>query len=452
MGQILIHLKIRQILTKKLHCTLLFGMLCILTSLVLFSGCTDQFSSADSLTILVDDTDELEGIREVAHSYQNATGTSVIVQEVPAGWSPGSGKNLTGDLLLADMGRIPVFAGDGQIRPLNDDLSTGTLVNWTVFERPSLILAGEYPDRSGTMYAFPFSQDTQGIAFRTDLLYNPDESDAFCLTYGLPLAVPGTYDELQMMAAFFTRNESGVYGIGFSGLSGSDPGSSPWLSIVSSYGSSVLGRTGQASGTWNSTATVHALMMLQNLSTYEPVGSHTWDNTDVRDALVSGKIAMAITWFSQFPMIEQAAIAQNISIGYMPLPGQIRDDGSHRGIAVRITGIGLLSDGSIDKGQAFLNWYFSPEVQFERAESGYQPSVLPVLDSYPYLSLSLYNRAFPESVRVGVTDVKGHDMDEIRSLIHEQIKEILDQNLSPAQIRSALDSSALSIDQISRHT
>ncbi|MFH0967281.1 MAG: extracellular solute-binding protein [Methanobacteriota archaeon] len=417
-------------------------------------GCTEKDLSSGApgsaaLTLLVDDQNQMDTIRDLASRYQNKTGTPVSVQSVPEGWSPNSSMSLRGDLLFADIARIPVFAGEGKLARLNPLLNTSTDVNWTLFERPTLVLAGEYPDRSGNIYALPFSQDALGILYRTDLFNDPANSGAFCLSYGYPIGIPGSYDELSDITSFFSHNEANMSGIGFAGLDGPDPKSSPWLSILSSYGSGVEDRSsGDVSGTWNSSKTLTAMAMLKNLSDSTPVGARTWGDKEVKEAFSSGRIALAVTWFSYFPDILNESGKNNLSIGVIPLPGQVISGESHRGITVSMDGIGLIQDGSQDNAIRFLTWFYSPEEQLAYASSGHQPAIVSVLDSFPYMSMNSFNRAFPESIRMGVTTVKGKNSEAVRVLCEESIRQILASGSTPEAMQNILDASSVRIKSL----
>lgn len=435
--------------------SLLVVLLMLVLIPVFFScGCTEKSLSGGAggqaaLTFMVDDPDQVGAVRELALQYQNKTGTSVSVESVPAGWSPGLSTPLQGDLLVADMSRIPVFAGDRQITLVNPLLNTSAAMNWTLFERPTLVLVGEYPDRSGNIYALPFSEDALGILYRSDLFDNSADSAAFCLSYGYPLGIPGNYDELSDLAGFFSRNGTQISGIGFAGLAGPNPESSPWLSILSSYGSGVVGRSsGVASGTLNSNRALSALSMLRNLSASEPEGAEAWGDREVEEAFSSGRIAMAITWFSHFPRILNESAKNNLSVGVIPLPGQMTDGESHRGVTVSMDGIGLIQGGSNDQAILFLTWFYSPEEQLAYASSGHQPALVPVLDSFPYMSLNAYNRAFPESIRMGVTASKGKNAESVRAIYEDSIREVLASGSSPDEARKILDASSARIESL----
>ncbi|HWQ62964.1 MAG TPA: extracellular solute-binding protein [Methanospirillum sp.] len=426
----------------------------ILVFFLLICGCISSPSlsgNPDSagITILVDDPHALDMVQNLGREYENKTGVSVSIKQVQS-TGDDVASHQKGDLLIAGISRIPVYASKGRLEPLNTFLSTNSTVNWSVIERPSLNMVGEYPEHTGTIYALPFSQDALGIVYRSDLLDDPKESAAFCITYGYPLGVPGSYSELKDIAEFFSRNSSNLAGIGFAGLGGSDPISSPWLSIVTSYGSAISGASDKAAGTWNSSRTVTAMTAMRNLSRYEPSGAEKWGDKDVAIALDSGTIAMGVTWFSQFPDIQSAAEEHNLSFGYIPLPGEITADGSFRAITVRIDGIGLLKDGSQDRAKEFLTWFYSPAVQFSLAESGHQPALLTVLDSYPYLNMNPFNRALPESMRVGVSAEKGQYADEVRNVTENAVNAIIspEGNVSQEEILKILDTSAGVIDSI----
>jgi len=436
----------------------LFGILLpvsVLFFFLLVCGCTTTPVIPGDLggvgvTILVDDPSALPTVQQLGREYENKTGVSVSVKQVNGPGEDGT-SHPKGDLLIAGISRIPVYATKGQLEPLNTYLNSSPDVNWSVFERPSLTMVGEYPDRSGTIYALPFNQDALGIVYRSDLLDDPNESAAFCLTYGYPLGAPGSYKEFADIAEFFSRNESHLNGIGFAGLNGTDPISSPWLSFVDSYGSAVYGSSsGVATGTWNSSRTVSALCAMRNISRYEPAGAEKWGDKDVADALGSGAIAMGITWFSQFPGILGAAQGHNLSLGFLPLPGEITDEGSFRAITVRIDGVSILKDGSRDRAEDFLAWFYSPAVQLSFAESGHQPALLTVLDSYPYLSMNPFNRALPESMRIGVSTEKGEHAEAVRHVCEEAVQAIVspDGNVSREEMLQILNNSASSIDSI----
>jgi ABC-type glycerol-3-phosphate transport system substrate-binding protein len=438
---------------------LLFGLvMVILLGGVMTGGCNEKNllqnqGGSGVLIFLVDDPNQLDNVREIAVKYQNETGTLVSVESVPKEWSPSSSTLLRGDLLVADASRIPVFASDEVLMRLNPLLNTSNAINWTLFESPPLVFVGEFPDRSGDIYALPFFQDALGIVYRADLFSNPDESAAFCQTYGYPIGIPGTYNEVTHLATHFTRKDSNLYGIGFAGLEGPDRHSSPWLSILISYGSGVVDpSSGTVSGVWNSSKTLSALTKLRNFSALMPDNAGSWGDAEVQEGFSSGRIAMAVTWFSLFPKIFSAAEENNLSTGFIPLPGEIVGEESHRGITISMDGIGLVQGGSNDEGLRFLEWFYSPKQQIAYASSGHQPSLLPVLDSFTYLSLNSYNRGFPESMRMGVISPKGENAEEIRQVCENTIRDILSApDSTPRDTQHILDASVARIESLILH-
>lgn len=415
------------------------------------SGCIDQGGQTGLqnavLTIFVDDPGLVLDVQDLAVKYRNETGKEVTVISLSREKN-GTGSFRGGDLLISDMTQIPEYAQAGQLKNLNPYLDGGNTLNWTWFERPPLLLAGEWPAHSGTIYAVPFSSDALGALYREDLCSDPDAATAFCSTRGHEIGVPGTYEELSALASFFHGRQEGLSGIAFAGLDGPDARSSPWLSLVTSYGSAVTGKSDLgASGTWNSSKTVHALRMLQNLSGYEPAGADKWGDAEVAEAFGSGKAAIAITWFSRFPEMISRAEENNLTVGFFPLPGEIVDGESYRGITVRMDGIGIIDGGSPDAALNFLSWFYSPRTQLEWAQAGHQPSLIPVLDSYEYLSMSLYNRGVPESLRVGVTEGKGVHTGEIRKICEETVRAAIQSPVNESAFE-ILNASAARIDQV----
>ncbi|HWQ66773.1 MAG TPA: ABC transporter substrate-binding protein [Methanospirillum sp.] len=402
------------------------GVLVIFFAALLVCGCTSPAVN-QGLVIAVEDPAMYNTALDLATNYQNESGQRVTVIEVQKGVEKDPGLEKA-DLLIADMSGIYGYAQQGRLKLLNPMLSNNTSVNWTVFESPTLALSGEYPAGSGEIYALPFSQDALALVYRSDIFNDPNESAVFCQTYGYPIGVPGTYDELAALASFFNRPDQGMAGIGFAGLNGSDHDSSPWMSLVSSYGVDVSSPGEMIESGFNDNAKVHAAAdMLRNLSALEPGGAEGWGDQEVIDALLSGKTTMAITWYSLFPKIDDAAAEKNLSIGFKPLPGEICEGVSHRGIQVRVYGIGVTVGASDELADSFLNWFYSPEVQLRYARDGHQPAILAVIDSPAYLSMNLYNRGFPESMRVGVTLPKGSDSEKIRSACEAGIRRYIQE-------------------------
>ena len=422
--------------------------LLLLAAVVLTGGCLELLPLSDQadLTILVDTPDQIVPVSEAVGRYENETGIRVRVAAPDDACREGGG--CPGDLLVADCSRIADYAAWGSLIPLNDYLGNGTSLNWTSFERPTLIMAGEYPDRSGEIFALPYSPDALGIVYRADLLQDPGIITAFCQTYGYPAGIPGSYDELSDLAGFFTGYQPGMSGIGFAGTDGAQPGSSPWCSLVSSYGARVLPvDENPESMAWNSSKTRSAISMLKNLSYFAPPGVEKFGDREVIDAFSSGTSAIAITWFSRFPEILAATGGRNMTAGFVPLPGEVTGGESNRGITVRMQGIGIVRGGDTTAAERFLGWIYSPPVQLALAESGYQPSRVQVLDSYEYLSMNPYNRGFPESVRMGVLVGKGVSSEGIREICEETITACLAPGIngSPAQEQAVLDKSAIQI-------
>jgi ABC-type glycerol-3-phosphate transport system substrate-binding protein len=190
--------------------------------------------------------------------------------------------------------------------------------------------------------------------------------------------------------------------------------------------------------------------MLRNLSRSEPEGAEKWGDREVIDAFSSGNLAMTVTWFSRFPEMISAAEQRNISVGFFPLPGQVTDSGSHRGVTVKMNGIGIMAGGSAERSMHFLTWFYSPRVQLEWAASGHQPGLVPVTDSNEYLSMNLYNRGFPESLRMGVIEMKGEKSAEIRKICEETVSDFISPSPVPQEEQdlSSLDRSAARIDRL----
>jgi ABC-type glycerol-3-phosphate transport system substrate-binding protein len=58
-------------------------------------------------------------------------------------------------------------------------------------------------------YMLPFYNYSMGIIYRTDLLADPKEQEAFKAKYGMDLKVPESWDEYRKQVEFFSRDTDG---------------------------------------------------------------------------------------------------------------------------------------------------------------------------------------------------------------------------------------------------
>ena len=199
----------------------------------------------------------------------------------------------------------------GQLSPGIDKELTGFL--------PGLLERFCYVN--GVPYALPGSPSTQMLFYRTDLFTDAMCRRIFREQYGRELDLPGTFEEFNHIAAFFTRRlnpDSPVeYGatitLGSTGVAGSE-----YLARLFSLQEHLYGPDGEIR--LNSPDCVRALKLLLELRQYTAPEYCPWW-TSTAQAFAGGNVAMAIL-YNNFaaPLVGYHSRVQD-SIGYAMIPG-----------------------------------------------------------------------------------------------------------------------------------
>lgn len=222
---------------------------------------------------------------------------------------------------------------------------------------PTLTKLGRYPyGNEGILYALPLVGNVELFAYRKDLL----------LKYGL--AAPDTWDNVLTAAKTLAANEPDVYPVLFRGSKG-NPIVTGFLPLFWAFGGNIL-VDGQPA--MDSPEALAALEFFLELAEYAPEGVAMYQSAQVKDAIYSGKGAMAIEvwpgWIKNLDNPEESAVVGKVVV--TKHPSQVEK--SSPMIGVWLAGI---PEASMHKSAAFdfLQFLTSKDMQARMSDSAGVP-------------------------------------------------------------------------------
>lgn len=181
----------------------------------------------------------------------------------------------------------------------------------------------------GSWYAVPYDGDVTIFYYRKDLFENPTYQAKFKKQYGYKLKVPDTWDEVIDIAKFFNGwdwDGDGKVNYGIALISCRLWWAvSHWSNVYRSYGGEFFDEQGNIA--LNKEAFIKANKVWTTLLKYAPPGELNFGYTECKEALASGKVAMAIQWATTvFRDPRQCKVHDKL--GYAVMPGVKQPDGS----------------------------------------------------------------------------------------------------------------------------
>ncbi|WP_020611806.1 extracellular solute-binding protein [Sediminispirochaeta bajacaliforniensis] len=178
------------------------------------------------------------------------------------------------------------------------------------FIEPTLRL-GRYPyTANGTLYALPFAGNVELFAYRTDLFAK----------YGLQ--EPQTWSQVLTAVKTIDKNEPSLDGVVFRGVKG-NPIVTGFLPIFWAFGGKILDADGNV--TINSPEGLNALHYFLELSKYAPEGVSMYQSAQVKDAIYSGKAAIATEvwpgWIGDLENPEKSSVVGKVKV--IKHPGEV---------------------------------------------------------------------------------------------------------------------------------
>jgi multiple sugar transport system substrate-binding protein len=326
------------------------SLLCVLLMLVL-SVAAVQAQDITELTIWWAQWPPADFLQQMGNDYEAETGIAVNVVQTPWGefytqvGTSWAAQDTSFDMIVGDSQWVGQGVTQGHYIELTDFMNENGITETVT--PATLQYYGEYPTGSGHYYAYPTEGDANGFAYRRDLFEDEQNMADFEATYGYPLAVPETWEQLRDIAEFFTRPALELYG---------------------------------------------------ELYSFAPPGTDDAFFQEMNDAFTNGQAAMIMNYFAFFPALDSEANPFQDSTGYFSMPA---GPGGERFAA--LGGQGLSVNAYIDDARQqasldFIQWFAQEEVQFRWAELGGYTCNINVLESEVFLNATPYNAAFAETM------------------------------------------------------
>ncbi len=222
---------------------------------------------------------------------------------------------------------------------------------------PTLTKLGRYPyGDSGILYSLPLVGNVELFAYRKDLFEK------------YSLAAPDTWDDVLIAAKTLAANEPDIYPVLFRGSKG-NPIVTGFLPLFWAFGGNILVDGKPA---MNSPEALAALEFFLELAKYAPEGVAMYQSAQVKDAIYSGKGAMAIEvwpgWIKNLDNPDESAVVGKVVV--TKHPSQV--DKSSPMIGVWLVGI---PEASQNKSAAFdfLQFLTSKDIQAKMSDSAGVP-------------------------------------------------------------------------------
>jgi multiple sugar transport system substrate-binding protein len=341
-------------------------------------------------------------LQQVGNDYEEATGIKVTVVQTP--W--GDFYNRVGTEWAAQGTSFDMVVGDSQW--VGQAVTQGHYVDLTEFMTSTgiaetvtpatLAYYGEYPQGSGSYYAYPTEGDANGWAYRKDLFEDPANMEAFEAAYGYALAVPETWEQLRDIAEFFNRPDDGLYGVGVYTQDDYDAITMGFQNVFFSYGADWHDGTFNTLGVVNSPEAVAALELYKELYSFAPPGTNDAFFQEMNDVYMNGQAAMIMNYFAFFPVLASDQNPYAESTGYFSMPA---GPSGERYAALGGQGISInnyIADDRKDASFAFIEWFAQEDVQRRWAELGGYTCNIAVLESPEFLEIAPFNAAFAETM------------------------------------------------------
>ncbi|MFC9914576.1 ABC transporter substrate-binding protein [Streptomyces sp. NPDC127197] len=288
------------------------------------AGGSSSGGSSGSLTVLCESGGHAE-LTKIAAAFKKETGHAVTFVELPYDGlynrlnSELSTGSVSFDLAAVDAIWLPTFANAFQSL---DDLFTADV---TADLFPSLVDGAQI---KGKYVGMPAWTNAEILFYRKDLFEDASEKAAFRKKYGYELAPPGSWQQFQDTAAFFTRGTK-LYGTDVKGAVETE-----WLAHVLQAGSPGVVLDDSGNVIIDNAQHVAALKFYSDLNNrlkVSPPGAAQLDWAGAQNLFNQGKTAMMRFWAHAYPLIPKDSpvhgkvgvapmIAGSAGIGAIPGP------------------------------------------------------------------------------------------------------------------------------------
>jgi multiple sugar transport system substrate-binding protein len=365
-------------------------------------------AQADNLTLCWAAWDPANALIELSKDFEAETGHVMSFEFVP--WTSfadrmlnelNSGGQLC-DLLIGDSQWIGGAAENGQYLQLNEFFDANG-ISMDAFIPATVTGYSEWPKGTPNYWSLPAFGDVVGWTYRKDWFERPELQEEFQATYGRPLAVPATLEELRDIATFFQGRDidgTTVYGAAIYTERGSEGITMGVTNALYNYGFQYDNPESpyELEGFVNSAGAVAGLEFYKSL--YDccvPPGSSNWYMGENIDAYRSGQVAMQMNFAFIWPGVEADPNVGGGKSGYFPNPagpgGQFAQLGG-QGISV------VANSDAQEAALQYIAWFAQPEVQAKWWELGGYSALRAVVEDPGFATSQPYAQTFLDSMAI----------------------------------------------------
>ncbi|THE11848.1 sugar ABC transporter substrate-binding protein [Bacillus timonensis] len=247
------------------------------------------------------------------------------------------------DIFTTDQPWISEFAEKGFLEPLDDMLAEEDIEDFI----PSALETVQYNDK---IYALPYLVHTPVLYYRTDLFEEAGLS-----------GVPETLEEFREYAKELNDPTNEVFGTVVEGKQATEP-TIHLMDYFLQFGGGLMEGDEVIIDSPENREALNYMLTLQHEDESSPKGAVSYDNADVHNLFLQGKVAMAINWPYMYSMANdpsQSKVAGKFEVAALP-------KGKKQASAALSWGFGI-SSSSKNKEAAieWLKWSTSKEIMVE---------------------------------------------------------------------------------------
>ncbi|SDW14998.1 ABC transporter substrate-binding protein [Roseicitreum antarcticum] len=365
-------------------------------------------AQAENLTLCWAAWDPANALVELSKDFEAQSGHTMSFEFVP--WTSfadrmlnelNSGGRLC-DLMIGDSQWIGGGAENGHYVKLNDFFDANN-ISMDDFIPATVTGYAEWPKNTPNYWALPAFGDVVGWTYRRDWFERPALQAEFQETYGRPLDVPATLEELKDIAQFFQGRDidgTTVYGAAIYTERGSEGITMGVTNALYNYGFQYGSPENpyELDGYVNSPGAVAGLEYYKELyDTATPPGSSNWYMGENIDAYRSGQVAMQMNFAFIWPGVHADPNVGGERSGYFPNPagpeGQFAQLG---GQGISVVAYSEKQDAALE----YIQWFAQPEVQAKWWELGGYSALRSVLEDPGFADSQPYAQTFLDSMAI----------------------------------------------------
>jgi len=308
----------------------------------LLVGCNDLTSKKVTLTILGENSSNLQAMQALKGGYEKKN--NIKIEFKPNTFEDAFNKanqdfaNKTGlyDIVLEYNFSLSSFVRNGYVYNIND-LTENIPENQTSFENDLFQNAwqevGYYyknpsdPKKGVIKIGYPFASNTMIMVYNKAMFNDAQNRNSYRKKYNEDLVVPTNWNQYKKVAEFFTSTEKNTYGVCLQGAAGG------WLyyeycSFLFGMGGKVFDKDRGWEGTVNTPLTITsptAITATKFYKSLKPYNAGNYSTIDVNEQIKlvkNGNIAMAFVWSDYLYNFVYGDEKYDDRFGFAPIPGE----------------------------------------------------------------------------------------------------------------------------------